>query len=78
MEKAETLQARLSIYESILKLCVEAITSVRDELRTAIASEPSVTGDKNTAAVVASSKYGQTLGSEKVCCIIILQTVFHY
>ncbi|XP_018655038.1 putative signal recognition particle 68 kD protein [Schistosoma mansoni] len=78
LEKAETLQAKLSIYESILKLCVEAITSVRDELRTAIASEPSVTGDKNTAAVVASSKFGQTLGSEKVSRLQLLYTYLQY
>ncbi|KAH9591576.1 signal recognition particle subunit srp68 [Schistosoma haematobium] len=78
LEKEETLQARLSIYESILKLCVEAITSVRDELRTAIASEPSVTGDKNTASVVASSKYGQTLGSEKVSRLQLLYTYLQY
>ncbi|CAH8652911.1 unnamed protein product [Heterobilharzia americana] len=78
LEKAETLSAKLAIYESVLKSCVDAVTSVRDELRIAVSSEPSVTGDKHKAAVVASSKSGQTLGSEKVSRLQLLYTYLQY
>ncbi|CAH8875215.1 unnamed protein product [Trichobilharzia szidati] len=76
--KAETPSAKLAIYESVLKSCVEAITSVRDELRTAVAAEPSVTGDKHKAAMVASTKSGQKLGSEKVSRLQMLYTYLQY
>ncbi|KAH8868811.1 Signal recognition particle subunit SRP68 [Schistosoma japonicum] len=78
LEKAESLQAKLAIYESVLKSCVEAVTSVRDELRTVVTSEPSVTSDKNTSVVVASTKYGQTLGSEKVSRLQLLYNYLQY
>ncbi|KAH8868812.1 Signal recognition particle subunit SRP68 [Schistosoma japonicum] len=76
LEKAESLQAKLAIYESVLKSCVEAVTSVRDELRTVVTSEPSVTSDKNTSVVVASTKYGQTLGSEKEPFVMCTEDIF--
>lgn len=70
--KAETNSAKLTIYESALTSCVEAITVIRDELRSAVSSEASTIGEQGVAVIIASSRTSQTLGSDKVRLFIII------
>ncbi|GAA49270.1 signal recognition particle subunit SRP68 [Clonorchis sinensis] len=66
---------KLSVYESVLKACVDAIGAVRDEIRAALSTEGAVAAgaDKKMAAAVAASS-----STDKVSRLQVLYAYLQY
>ncbi|KAA3681319.1 signal recognition particle subunit SRP68 [Paragonimus westermani] len=73
--KTDNPTTKLSLYDSVLKSCVEAISTVRDELRTLLSTDSSATtsGDKKVAAAVAAST-----SADKVSRLQVLYNYLQY
>ncbi|KAF6767914.1 hypothetical protein AHF37_05170, partial [Paragonimus kellicotti] len=73
--KTDNPTTKLSLYDSVLKSCVEAISTVRDELRTLLSTDSSTatSGDKKVAAAVAAST-----SADKVSRLQVLYNYLQY